>query len=267
MSGGNNNIENSRVDLAATSINDFAVKVQTVVPAGTLTNSALSTMIYRHECNPFVTKTTTATTALMSEAVAKASPYFMSHVSQFIVEFAGDYLSQNPDGTPSVFPTAATPINPDGVTDFMFDRSQDVPKTAYNAATHAVPSPKWVKKIRWYGLPRDTDADNSVPSPLNTTLATSYDTVSTVTDANVDAASASFVPPFVIFEVPKPPALKGAGNYATTYNLASPGPYHCDYAFKKGQMPTMVRILMKVDDPTGRVQDGPWTECVFNLQQ
>lgn len=71
------------------------------------------------------------------EGVAAAVPAFVPGCTSFIVEYAGDFIAQNPiDGQP-------TSGEPDGVIDFV------VTGTGANA----------VRKTRWYGLARDVDGN------------------------------------------------------------------------------------------------------------
>jgi hypothetical protein len=98
--------------------------------------------------------------------MAKAMPVLLQNCSQFAVEFAGDYLTQDndqyfPPGTPNA--NQPNPdwgrikrIGPDGVVDYVVDHS------AVTASNYNVSS-----KIRWYGLPRDTNGDRrSFPAML-----------------------------------------------------------------------------------------------------
>src|SRR5690606_8883085 len=83
---------------------------------------------YRFSANPHPTR------PLDSIDVALTAPIFLSHCSQFIVEYAGDFTSQDPT-TGALL--AEVGDQPDGVTDFIVD-----PDTG-------------ARSIRWYGLPRD----------------------------------------------------------------------------------------------------------------
>ncbi len=201
--------ESSRYDLGGTTIYDFGQRVTIATP-----NSALASMCFRAQCLPQVIK------PLSPRGMAQSSPYFVGHVSQFIVEFAGDYARQKGDGTPN---NAAGGYDPDGVLDFDWNGTS--------------------RQIHWYGLPRYSGG----------------------------ALQASPVRDFIKVQAPFEVTLPTATAQAD-YRGVAPGSGGFSYvcAFRKGspnQMPMMVRILMKIDDPGGRIGDGPWTECVFNLQQ
>ena len=68
---------------------------------------------------------------------------FVRGCSQFIVEFAGNYVTQNQDSTPnnSNFGKVTSPTpDPSGKLDF-------IPMKDANG--------NWTRQIRWYGFPRD----------------------------------------------------------------------------------------------------------------
>ena len=58
------------------------------------------------------------------------APYFLQHCSQFIVEYAGDYMQQDVNGN-------MTGLGPDGQIDYYLDANGN-------------------KHIRWYGMPRSS---------------------------------------------------------------------------------------------------------------
>jgi hypothetical protein len=120
---------------------------------------------------------------------AGLSPFLLEHVSQFIVEYAGDFLTQN-----SVTGNVADTV-PDGQIDWLYatkgDYSQyhsystgdfvmvhgsavfyqavqNVPATGTSGATNSPPNPTYwrvgtpPKQIRWYGMPRDSSGSGFV---------------------------------------------------------------------------------------------------------
>jgi len=165
-------LQDGRFDLAATTIAAFRSKLSSYL--NPLNSYALSAILVqplwfdwmmdgninppsarpfvanaytRFKCNPFVAKPMT------SVAMAQASPYFLGGCSQFIVEFAGDFLTQ--DNNPSSA-TYGQPIQPTGssLTDGQIDY------TLVNGS----------KQIKWYGLPRNTSGLSGV-KPLNGDVA------------------------------------------------------------------------------------------------
>ena len=73
------------------------------------------------------------------------SPYFLQHCSQFIVEYAGDYLTQ--DNTTSSTAGSITALGSDGVIDYYYDANKN-------------------KRIRWYGMPRSTTNNGHIMGVL-----------------------------------------------------------------------------------------------------
>jgi prepilin-type N-terminal cleavage/methylation domain-containing protein len=236
-------------------------------------------------CNPLIQ------TPLTSAAIAQMAPYFLQHCSQFIVEYAGDYIQQdnNPgDGSPNY--GAMTGIGPDGQIDYVVDANGN-------------------KRIRWYGMPRSF---YNGPNPTAGTGAPSirgYDpgndfnasptgqklTIGTQTAVNLQpfvdviplrdywwmyaaAANGSApgtpqTPPWEVdvnFDPTKDYAAPTSsatylGNKFAVYNppTANSARYTCAWY---DNMPAMIRILIKVDDPNNKVKDGPWYEYVFKLK-
>jgi hypothetical protein len=118
---------------------------------------------------------------------AGLSPYFLEHVSQFIVEYAGDFVSQDAVGD-------VTDTVPDGQIDWVYATKGDwYPTTNYSPGDYVIykapnasstaywqaVSPfvnvapgatagQWIgnvtppKQIRWYGMPRDSSGSGHV---------------------------------------------------------------------------------------------------------
>src|SRR5205814_5458639 len=95
-------------------------------------------MAFRYFCKPWPTKDNSkaADPALaMHDELAQASPIFLRGCSQFVVEFAGDYMNQ-----PNTGPWK---LGEDGQLDYEI-----VPKDPAN------PGLGTMARIRWYGLDR-----------------------------------------------------------------------------------------------------------------
>ena len=128
-------IQQSIFDLAGTTISDyrmFTQAAQTASPGGWMWP-----LVYRFNCNPFPPAHPN------SKDMALTVPYFLGGCARFIVEFAGDFVTQNPDGT---YQTNL----PDSVTD-----------TATHASVLDYKIVGTVRQIRWYGLLRDIDGDGT----------------------------------------------------------------------------------------------------------
>ena len=233
----------------------------------------------RMQCNPLIQ------TPLTAQAVAQMAPYFLQHCSQFIVEYAGDFIQQ--DNNPlSTDPNAGamTGIGPDGQIDYVLDANGN-------------------KRIRWYGMPRSfyngpnpNVANNPAiirgfdpggdPTGLKLMIGTQI--AANLTDfvdviplrdywylyAAVFAGSAPgslATPPWEVdvnFDPTRDYATTPGSNIAYTGN-----PFHTNaqnnarYACAwHDDMPAMIRILIKVDDPNNKIKDGPWYEYVFKLK-
>lgn len=222
--------------------------------------------VLRFWCNPTVTRPITP--RMLSQTV----PFFVGNCTQFIVEYAGDYLNQDPVTGDLVQPAAkrnitpgpnynpdendvAAMVNPadgstitgktDGQIDFLVDRTAD--PTGTTPAT-------WVHRIRWYGLPRDVNGDGKVDINDVLPLADVLDWYGvTVNNAPTSAP----------WEYDRPsPTLKKAKDYVSLQGSdAINFRYTCAW---HNDAPPMIRILIKIDDPTGKLQDGQWYEYIFS---
>jgi prepilin-type N-terminal cleavage/methylation domain-containing protein len=90
-------------------------------------------MMYRFQGSPYPLK------PLSAEGMARVAPTLLQHCSQFMVEFAGDFLSQDdaptlPDGSINPNYGAVTALQPDNQIDFIINEQTKV------------------KTIRWYGF-------------------------------------------------------------------------------------------------------------------
>lgn len=246
----------SRYDLAGTNMDQFRADVNQRMAAdqywwALLTyNSVLSATpwpAYRFRCAPFFVK------PLDSAKVAQTVPALLSHCSQFIVEYAGDFLHQDSDPTNTTTYGRVLDANPDGETDFVVD-------TSVNPA---------VKRIRWYGLPRDLTGTGLIP---RTSTSNGRDLVNVLplNDLRVAAVTQppAKAPPFpyrASFEQEVPTAV----NYSTAINTTTQAEvpnhvYTCAWS-PSDPKPQMIRIIITLDDPTGRLADGQTVEYVFTL--
>jgi type II secretory pathway pseudopilin PulG len=245
----------------------------------------------RPQCNPLIQSPVTAA------AIAEMSPYFLQHCSQFIVEYAGDYMQQDnnqffPVGSATVNTHygAMTGLGPDGQIDFYVDANGN-------------------KHIRWYGMPRSSTGtlhagDQNGTQILirgyniaKTTAGGSEDPTASGTAGNYNAplnyftdviplrdyytmylnvgitpallyappweVDVNFDPPGASEDYATNPVKYGSGNKIAFGDFNNPPRY---VAAWHDDMPAMIRILIKVDDPNNKVKDGPWYEYVFRLK-
>jgi prepilin-type N-terminal cleavage/methylation domain-containing protein len=257
-------------DLAPVTMDQFRFRVDTQYQASPINwyrpmedNGSNS---LRFWCNPAVSRPITP--RMLSQTV----PFFVGNCTQFIVEYAGDYLNQDPitgelkngkqdlkfgpDQTKNdvaellMKDTSVTPPETkivygqtDGQIDFWVD------KTA-----NATDPTKWVHRTRWYGLPRDVNGDGAVDINDVVPLADVLDY------AQITVAGNPAQTPWEK-DVPTP-NLQTLKDYAKTSNTdATKFRYTCAW---HNDAPPMIRILVKIDDPTGRLQDGQWYEYIFS---
>jgi len=190
--------------------------------------------------------------------MAQASPYFLGGCSQFIVEYAGDFLTQdnNPSHTSPTSGGGGTHTQIGDITAYASDGQLDF--TMVNG----------VKQIKWYGMPRNT-------SGLSGIKAANGDVVPLRDWLRLAVASTGSANPLpcASFEQPQtstgsgyltyPPYLTDYSNGALTPAQANAG-YTC--AFGPNDIaPKLIRISITLDDPTGRLPDGLTYQYVFSV--
>lgn len=207
----------------------------------------------RYMVNPFLIKppSTAAANAAaqrLSAAVAQASPIFVRGCTQFIVEFAGDFVSQDASGN-------VTASAPDGQIDYTID-----PITA-------------VRQIRWYGFPRQS-TDEGKAGIVGGKAAFQYG-VAPLRDTWLKGAA---TPPRLERCAPTQATAPNrwpnttrngyASSMGATNNLASQA-YVCAWGPDTDALqiprPKMIRIIMAIDDPAGHLNTQQVYEYVFNL--
>lgn len=259
----------SRWDLAATSISEFRNRLNTWIirdaNAGTLAtqfqwySEIFGTTGRRFQTDPFIRKPITAAN------VAFQSPIFMRGCTQFIVEYAGDYVSQVADPALATWgnvdgiinnPTVGQPTT-DGILDYV------VVGVGANRR----------KEVRWYGMPRDTNGDGAIPGfaagrtnnqmpdvvPLRDVMLTYNATVTTGAPHEKDMANAMRLP------TGTGPTGVPSDYMASTGGMLANAEYICAWG-PNDKKPAMIRITLVLDDPLGRIQaEGQIFEYVFTL--
>jgi type II secretory pathway pseudopilin PulG len=244
----------------------------------------------RPQCNPLIQTPVTAA------ALAEMAPYFLQHCSQFVVEYAGDYMQQD-NNPPSSDANAGNMLGlgPDGQIDYYLDANGN-------------------KHIRWYGMPRSStgtphldglgttagdsvlirgydntkDKAASIPAtglpinyftdviPLRDYYTMWFNSLNNNTlvysppwevDVNFDPSRdyGAYFNPTTNSVANVPAANASANNNAFNGPFATSNPPRYVAAWHD-DVPAMVRILIKVDDPNNKVKDGPWYEYVFRLK-
>ena len=198
----------------------------------------------RFQANPIVTK------PLTSAAVAQAAPVFVKGCSQFIVEYAGDFLTQNPDVTNNTATGygAITGFAADGELDYTLVQP---PGGSLNRAT-------WTKQVKWYGLPRNTSG-KAVMSLANGDVFPLYDWVMSAV-----SASLPFPNPYYGFERRRPSTYVAGGGYDAAGAVAAGSGFVYTCVFGPNDAaPKLIRITVTVVDPTGRLSNGQTYQFVY----
>jgi len=256
VGGGTFTLLSSRIDLAATSILGFRNVLSSYIPTNTYPPASPSWWqalpagqnSLRFQAQPFfLTKPPTP------ESMAYQAPIFIRGCTQFTVEYAGDYLNQDPkDGhVINAYATVTgTPPNETAVTIQPTDGQIDyIPE--YVAGTAS--GQNLVRKIRWYGLPRSTTN--------NTTINSTNGDVTPLRDlwplANGSQAPFEVVVPTLPTSTPVDYAPQSTGMHAAAQYICAWGP--------NDPKPKMIRITMTIDDPGGRLGDGQTYEYIYTL--
>ncbi len=255
----------SRYDLAATTIAQFQKDLDAVAPgqpfwwqrflyaqtaaAGlTTTPVPLDTLPadYRFRANRLFTK------PLDSKKAAELAPILLDGASQFIVEFAGDYVEQNATtGVLEDIDGDGTAAEPDGITDFVIDATISAD----------------VRSVRWYGMPRDVAgalAPQGGPDGVISQGTLAVPSVDVVPVRDVRGSAADFERREDV-ELVDPPG----GNYAAPGGMAPNARYTCvwgpDVDLTVDPLPQMLRITIVLEDANGRLAEGQQYEYVIDL--
>lgn len=200
------------------------------------------TLDQRYYANPYPNKGPNFTSATSgrwtSAAAAQTSPIFLRGCTQFIVEFAGDFATQNPSNGVLVGPA------PDGEIDYILDRATGQ------------------RRIRWYGFPRNV---------ANTAGALEPDITMDENDV-LPVSTYLRVPPLPFERTVPPYSLPfNAMNFPTggpnTNFPYSSEPYVCAWSggSTAAYRPRMLRITVAVDDANGRLNAEQTYEYIYTL--
>lgn len=246
--------QSCRFDLAATTIDLYRNRLiqvlgeQAANPNFDWYSNRFARDDMRFQCNPFLIK------PLTSAAYSQQRAVFLSSCTQFIVEYAGDFVYQDPTtgnvtnwfgnttGAPSV-PTT------DGEIDYL------------PATTTA---PFLPRQIRWYGMPRGTAGLAAVNALPNGDVAPLRDIIRSLPDGTAGALFERHVPTF------STDYASGAGRleFQTNPDPANGGntSYVCAWGPKDPVRPSLIRIVLVLDDPNGRLKNGMTFEYVYKVQ-
>lgn len=278
-------IQWARYDLAGADISQYRGYLTTAITNGRLYwMDGPGSLVYRFQTYRYPVR------PLASHTVARTTPTLLTGCSSFIVEYAGDFVRQDVDGNVTSaaalrYESPSDPVNvpaviitrdngQDGIIDYYVD-----PKTG-------------TRRIRWYGFPRDV-------GHFTTTAGADNDTPDGRIDGYNGGRTASEMPDVVPlrdvmaqYETTIPAGDKPAGmvyagapferRLASTLNQLPYADNYADLATGIGidarytaawgpdvpatvPMPKLIRIIMTLEDPTGRLAEGQTFEYIYAL--
>jgi prepilin-type N-terminal cleavage/methylation domain-containing protein len=274
-------VQSSRYDLAGTSIQDERAKIKLWydTPANVGANNPppwWDAHTYRFWGNPLFLR------PLSSESASQTTPLFLSNCTQFMVEYAGDYLSQDKDGKildvcGYVKGTIDPPPTGKGLTTVTGEYKAGIT----DGETDFIILPNGQRRIRWYGLPRDLDGDGRILTrqsdpnlmvdvlPLrdliynkfpDATAAAMERKVPQFPGGNDYAAVTGGLAASELYAAIWGPS--GSYGYLPSTDPSNPNPV----PIKAPPLPRLIRIIVTLDDPNGRLNEGQTFEYVFRLQ-
>lgn len=249
-------VQSSRFDLVSGGILEQARQIQNVALADP---NWQSNFTYRFWANPLYLR------PLDSYKLSQTTPIFLRACTQFMVEYAGDYLNQN-QTTGAIINTCEY-IGATGYVDTGASGTDGQIDFIINPTTGA-------RSIRWYGLPRDANGDGAISiAPAD------HNQIPDV--APLRDIIRKFIPTAAGVPMERFQSLSPVGtDYATI--MAAGAVYQCTWGPGKTfgtyvdvmgrtqfipppQAPEMLRIVFVLDDPSGRVE-GQAFEYVFKLK-
>ncbi len=289
------NLCESRFDLADTSIDNYLSRLNSCLSTSAASNNWWGELFCggiqpRFQANPFVTKPINPST------LSQQAPVFLTGCTQFIVEFAGDFVTQSTDPTQPLYNGAngsvgsfvplpigtvaqskLNPSDPAATANPAADQPDGTIDFIYNPVTGT-------KTIRWYGLPRDTTGTNSIPSmdtagtrnnnslynvvPVRDVIKTAGGTynASTYVGAHYEKFGWSQGSGHTLNHLSSNPILRMPTNATSDYvgSMGENEYYMCAFG-PTDPKPQMIRITMTLDDPSGTLPDGVTFQYVFTL--
>lgn len=216
----------------------------------------------RFAVNPFPTRPFNAKKA------GQRSQILTDSCSQFIVEYAGDFIAQTATGTLDT--TAANGgQSPDGTIDFVIDSDN-------------------IRQVRWYGMPRDVDGDGKIAGRNNNNRFTSPDVVPL---RDIRGAMApfekitldnSYVGGIYLQASTEQYYMDVSNGIGTTEyaqgtntfnNIVDGSEYLCAWSpldmdktsATYAGVPSMLRFIVELRDPAGRLKDPTIQEFIFAI--
>lgn len=222
-------------------------------PPNPAANQLSTQQIWRALCQPTLQRPIT------SQKLSQTTSCFIPNCTQFIVEYAGDYLQQDPTTGAVTDAKSKMDVNSGVITDGKTDGEIDY-------VLETVSPGNVVKRIRWYGLPRDTNGDGFINELDVLPLGDVMDLYGIKSGTGGVAIAPwekvlpnpGFTNPVLKDKVTK---LQDYRNF-TVRNGQSPTNFKYICAWHN-DAPAMIRISLKFNDPAGRLQDGQWYEYIL----
>jgi len=179
---------------------------------------------YRHTGYPAPSR------PLSSQGVARTVPCFIPACTQFVVEYAGDFVTQDPNTGAVTAVADATGAGTDTLIDYNV--------VTDNSVTRRV--------IRWYGFPRDVNSDGRIIAAADVVPLRDFLSTQMLFERNVPAR---------------------ATDYGNLQGVAANAIYRCAWGPDTAGLPApkMIRILMAIDDPAARVANEQFFEFIVEL--
>jgi len=263
-----------RYDIAGTSMSAWS---QIALAA-----SASSAMWYNQLLDDRLSASALPSRPLDSEGVSRSSPVLMGGCSSFIVEYAGDFVTQNNDATDVTDTTNSPVVLTDGLigdvlnytpntpsADGVLDFAVDFTDTNANGAMDAAEVGSARKRIRWYGFPRDINGDGVINGWIANRRNAALPDVVPLRDVIRSARAADSNTGVAAFERAVNTELLPVTNYAALTGLAGPASprYTCAWGpdTATSPRPRLIRITYTLDDAGGSLRDGQTFEYIFTL--
>lgn len=259
QAGDRENIQWSRYDLAQTSIAGYRQILSDVLqdPQLNPTTDFVQSAWYRTLSDYRFQGYRYPDRPLTARGVARTTPVLLPGCTQFIVEYAGDYLNQTAAGR--IQGTFLDPNGTDGQVDFIVTNNTSDPAND-------------VRRIRWYGFPRNVDTSddvNGVPMVNGGPRETGMLDVVPLRDLLLAAGkSPADLAPNTFWEHFEnlPPQRNYAASNGVPFNARYVAAWNpSDLTRGSLKRPRMIRITMVVDDPQGRLTEGQTYEYVIDL--
>jgi type II secretory pathway pseudopilin PulG len=225
---------------------------------------------------------TSITRPLTQEALARTSPVFVNHCTQFIVEYAGDYLYQDPDPTPADIRKTTrgrivdAPGGRKGIKSYYAAQpgGRFAQEPDYGETDGEI---DWIwdrdtqtKSIRWYGMPRDTNNDGQInmKDVVPFWYVINYNETNAIRDPQYDnnrkvPKNSKGAWEVQLRQIPRVIKFENQEDLAKVrFDDGDPSSFHCDSIFHN-DAPAMIRITLKIDDPNNRLQNGQWYQFVL----